>query len=99
MLGHGVDAVCVATPDDRHFEAARAAWPVNGPRAGAPAVGGAVMNDVWQIHVYDQQKLVCVGEGAGPLELGPALPTDLVEISVVPDIADRAREPPVAVQQ
>ena len=25
LLGHGVDAVCVATPDDRHFEPARAA--------------------------------------------------------------------------
>src|SRR5438552_6457762 len=25
LLAHGVDAVCVATPDDRHFEAARAA--------------------------------------------------------------------------
>jgi aspartate-semialdehyde dehydrogenase len=25
MLAHGVDAVCVATPDDRHFEAARQA--------------------------------------------------------------------------
>src|SRR5438876_8473953 len=25
LLGHGVDAVCVATPDDRHFEGARAA--------------------------------------------------------------------------
>jgi predicted dehydrogenase len=25
LLGHGVDAVCIATPDDRHFEAARAA--------------------------------------------------------------------------
>src|SRR5579872_7367696 len=25
MLAHGVDAVCVATPDDRHFEGARAA--------------------------------------------------------------------------
>ncbi|HJT76507.1 MAG TPA: Gfo/Idh/MocA family oxidoreductase [Gemmataceae bacterium] len=24
LLGHGVDLVCVATPDDRHFEAARA---------------------------------------------------------------------------
>ncbi len=25
LLGHGVDAVCIATPDDRHFDAARAA--------------------------------------------------------------------------
>jgi D-galacturonate reductase len=25
LVGHGVDAVCVATPDDRHFEAARLA--------------------------------------------------------------------------
>src|SRR5713226_5655187 len=25
MLAHGVDAVCIATPDDRHFEAARLA--------------------------------------------------------------------------
>jgi predicted dehydrogenase len=25
LLAHGVDAVCIATPDDRHFEAARAA--------------------------------------------------------------------------
>src|SRR5208283_5282087 len=25
LLAHGVDAVCVATPDDRHFEAARLA--------------------------------------------------------------------------
>src|SRR5258708_2732031 len=25
MLAHGVDAVCVATPDDRHFDAARQA--------------------------------------------------------------------------
>jgi predicted dehydrogenase len=25
LLAHGVDAVCVATPDDRHFEASRAA--------------------------------------------------------------------------
>jgi predicted dehydrogenase len=25
LLAHGVDAVCVATPDDRHYEAARAA--------------------------------------------------------------------------
>ncbi len=25
LLAHGIDAVCVATPDDRHFEAARAA--------------------------------------------------------------------------
>jgi D-galacturonate reductase len=25
LLEHGVDAVCIATPDDRHFEAARAA--------------------------------------------------------------------------
>jgi predicted dehydrogenase len=25
FLGHGVDAVCIATPDDRHFDAARAA--------------------------------------------------------------------------
>src|SRR5713101_2347756 len=23
LIGHGVDLVCVATPDDRHFEAAR----------------------------------------------------------------------------
>src|SRR4051794_40473369 len=23
LLGHGVEAVCIATPDDRHFEAAR----------------------------------------------------------------------------
>jgi len=29
LLAHGVDAVCVATPDDRHFEAARP-----GPRRG-----------------------------------------------------------------
>ncbi len=34
-----------------------------------------------------------------PLDLGAALPTDLVEIGVVPDVADGAREPPVAVQQ
>jgi predicted dehydrogenase len=25
LLGHGVDAVCIATPDDRHFDAARQA--------------------------------------------------------------------------
>src|SRR6516225_8649293 len=25
LIGHGVDVVCVATPDDRHFEAARLA--------------------------------------------------------------------------
>ena len=25
LVGHGVDAVCIATPDDRHFEAARVA--------------------------------------------------------------------------
>jgi predicted dehydrogenase len=25
LLGHGVDVVCIATPDDRHFEGARAA--------------------------------------------------------------------------
>src|SRR5438309_2041397 len=28
MLAHGVDAVCIATPDDRHFEPARAALSV-----------------------------------------------------------------------
>ncbi len=25
LLGHGVDVVCIATPDDRHFDGARAA--------------------------------------------------------------------------
>src|SRR5262249_12929063 len=25
LVGHGVDAVCIATPDDRHFQAARLA--------------------------------------------------------------------------
>ena len=35
----------------------------------------------------------------GPLDLGPALPADLVEVGVVPDVVDRAGEAAVAVEQ
>ena len=35
----------------------------------------------------------------GPLDLGPALPADLVEIGVVPDVGHRPGEAAVAVEQ
>ena len=35
----------------------------------------------------------------GPFDLGPALPTHLVEVGVVPDVLDGAREAAVAVEE
>src|SRR5690606_22294645 len=35
----------------------------------------------------------------GPLDLGPALAPDLVEVGVVPNVVDGAGEPAVAVEQ
>jgi hypothetical protein len=34
-----------------------------------------------------------------PLDLGPALPADLVEVGVVPDVFHGLREPAVAAEQ
>ena len=35
----------------------------------------------------------------GPLDLGPTLPTDLVDVGVIPDVGDRPRESAVPVEE
>ena len=85
----------------------------SGPRLGVAALepdGQAVLDGEVQQHVEELRPVLegpeVGGEVAdveapehGPFQLGPALGTGLVQVGMVPEVADRAGEAAVAVQQ
>ena len=74
-------------------------------RRGSPNSSGQLEVDVEELGPQLQRAHVGVevadveAPQDGPLDLGPALAADLVEVGVVPDVLHRAREPAVAAEQ